>query len=164
MRKISAVIGFWIYCVAVSTVGAVGDSTSNRATLKGLPGVIVGVSTVSCESAGLYESVLNTEVELLLRQNKIKVLEQGPLLAVKVGCYTVSGDNIKGYAFHVGLAVQQVILWPYPPPKMATVITWRSFQYVGTGNRESLSQQIRRLVRDLVNQFINAWLSVNPIQ
>lgn len=162
---LAVAMGLGAVLLTVITAQAVGDSTSSRATLKGLPGVIVGVTGKSCESAGLYESVVKTDVELQLRRTSIKVLEsQGAGLEVGVFCYEIRTANVTGYAVHVRLELQQLIWWPHPPPKTATVITWRSDGYLGTDDRATLSENLRKNIRDLVDQFINAWLSVNPIK
>ncbi len=65
MRKVGSVIlGLCITILTVNTAEAVKDSPSSRATLKGLPGLIVGVPRLSgCESAGAYGPAIQAEVE-----------------------------------------------------------------------------------------------------
>ena len=79
MRKVgSVVLVLWIASIGINKVGAVEDSLSSRATLKGLPGVIVGVPRLSgCESAGAYGPAIRVEVESQLRQVEIGVLKTG---------------------------------------------------------------------------------------
>ncbi len=164
MRKVgSVVLVLWIASIGINKVGAVEDSLSSRATLKGLPGVIVGVPRLSgCESAGAYGPAIRVEVESQLRQAEIKVLKTGQGLAVLriiLSCFPVR--SISATAFLNIVRVDQAIPWPSPSTP-SVVVTWHSEIGLGIGPKTEISKALRKERQKRVGQFIEAWLSVNP--
>ena len=79
-----------VLCIAflsINEAGAVGDSLSSRRTLRGLPGIHVGVPHSSgCEQAGAYGPLVKTEVESQLSRAGIKVFRERQRL----------GDGVSG--------------------------------------------------------------------
>jgi hypothetical protein len=144
-----------------------GDSELDRATLRGLQGVEVIVADIKPEGerAGLTRYQLQTDVELQLRQAGIPLLtsaERGhvpgkPLLEVHVHVVPRADGLLAAYAITVEL--YQVASLETDAFK-ATVSTWS----VGaTGSIDiTLLATLRDSVRDYVDRFINAYLSVNP--
>lgn len=158
-------LGVWILVFSTTITGAAGDSPSSRATLKGLSGVAVFAGTSSCEPHGLYSHQVKTDTELQLRLARIQVREDAAAtLVVIAACHQITSDTrIDGIAFYYGVKVSQNIIWPYSSD-IRQVTTWASILNVGFSPKVSFVQYLRSGMRDRVNEFINAWLSVNPIK
>ncbi len=98
MRKVGLVI--LTLCTAFLSINiaeAVEDSPSSRATLKGLPGVRIGVPNQSgCEFAGVRAQAIGAEVDSQLQEAGVKVLEkgQGPVvLRIIFSCSPLPGTD-----------------------------------------------------------------------
>src|SRR5262249_6793377 len=121
--------------------------------------------TPEVESAGLLMQQLQTDVELRLRLAGIRVLtrEEGlrvvgkPVLAIHVNVLLNQLLGLTVYNILVGL-YQSVSLETGAVSERAS--TW-STGTTGILAMNDLSR-IREKVRDQVDQFINAYLSVNP--
>lgn len=171
--KTVVAMGFGIVLLTVKTADGVGDSSSSRQTMKGLPGV--AVVAVDCNSGGLPRYVVKTDVELQLRQAGIKVLDTeqaSATLQVRLICYRLPQPAL-GHSYTLDLRLLQYILWPPAPTHAVRVVTWSSLTYTGTSaicmgecdrwtGDANLEFLRRSTIRDMVNEFINAWLSVNP--
>ena len=164
MRKVGLVI--LTLCTAFLSINiaeAVEDSPSSRATLKGLPGLSVGVPRLSgCESAGAYGPAIQAKVEFQLRQAGVKALKTGQGLAVLriiLSCFPVR--SISATAFLNIVRVDQAIPWPSSSTP-SVVVTWHSEIGLGIGPKTEISKALRKEIQKRVDQFIEAWLSVNP--
>jgi hypothetical protein len=150
-----------------ASVATAADNENTRRSLKGLKGINVLVEPVKAEveQGGLTKTSIQTDVELKLRQAGITVLTEAeslaapgsPYLYISVG--TVGSGPLSAYATHVELA-QSVRLDRDPGIWLAGATTW-SVASVGTVGRDNL-REIRDDIKDNVDQFINAYLSVNP--
>jgi hypothetical protein len=151
--------------VAASAATAQDDEIS-RQSLKELKGVVVLVEPLKAEveQDGLTKTSIQTDVELKLRQAGIAVLTQaeghavpgGPVLYINVN--TSSGPL---YAFSIRVEVcQDVRLDRDPSIRIIGATTW-SVAGGGSVGRNNL-RVIRDGIKDHVDQFINAYLSVNP--
>jgi hypothetical protein len=109
---------------------------------------------------------IQTDVELRLRQVGIRVLTQDerrsvpgePLLEVLVT--SVVNENGR-CAYRSDVTVYQHAYMLETDTSSAIVSTWSVGSVVIVGLR-NLFASVRRNVRDRVDQFINAYLSVNP--
>lgn len=143
------------------TVSAEDDKFS-RETLAGLPGVAVIIEEVK---PPLQKSTIQTDVELRLRRAGIRVLSEEerlqttgfPYLYVNVNHM---GDNIAAKGVSVELR-QSARLVREPHVLVPSASTW-AVGSVGTVGKESLVDGVRKDVRNIVDIFINAYLSVNP--
>jgi len=143
-----------------------GDSESDRATLRGVEGMYVIVEELEpeVERAGLTRHQLQTEVELRLRQVGIRVLTKeerletpgAPWLYVNVNV-VLRSDGLTAFSTRVEL--NQVALLK-TDGSLVIVPTW-SVAYTGSVGSLRLSA-IRNNVKDQVDHFINAYLSVHP--
>jgi hypothetical protein len=146
----------------------------DRRSLKGIKGVLVyaGVAK-SIEETGLLTSIVKTDTELKLRQAGIRVLETdaefrstpgSPMLVVAVE--GVSHEGVFGFSLSVSLS-QSVVL--QRDPSLRPVGEFRHSPFIAetwstttvgvhVGNP---SDYIRSSVNDLVDQFVNAYLSAN---
>ncbi len=154
-----------------ASVVSAGNTESERATLRGLEGVDVVVEDIrnDAERDGLTKDAVQTDVELRLRQAGIRVLTREerlntpgqPWLYVKVFTVTRSGGlcayNSIDVEFwqSVRLDRDSSLFWGADQKK------WSTPRIVGTAEGGNL-RDVRETLRDKVDQFINAYLSVNP--
>ncbi len=149
MKRVGSVaVGLWMVFLYVTMAEAVEDSPSSRATLKGLPSVIVGVPRLSgCESAGAYDPAIQAEVESQLRQAEIRVLKTGQGLAVLriiLSCFPIR--SISAPAFLNIVRVDQAIPWPSPSTP-SVVVTWHSEIGLGIGPKTEISKALRKEIQ-----------------
>jgi len=140
-----------------------------RKTLAGLQGVRVVIEDLSpdAERDGLSKPTLQTDVELKLRQAGITVLtrETGnpapgdPWLYLNVATVKRSTGL---YAFNVYLKLNQDVRLTRAPSTMMSAVTWDALGTVGIVGSEPFSSTVRGVVKDQVDQFINAYLAANP--
>lgn len=175
MRIILAVVRFMalvvlIILVTPSGTMQVGDQARHRATLAGIGPVHVLVEEISddLKRSGLSFTTLQTDAELRLRATGIRVATEAesftlpgdPYLYVKVTGLqdkTVSGRQF-GYSACVSVSLTQGVRLDRKPSIRISAPTW-SVEEIVTGPSAEI---VRRSVRDLVDRFINAYLSVNP--
>jgi hypothetical protein len=145
------------------------NSESNRGTLRGLQGVRVLIEDLipEVERSGLTKNDLQTFVETKLRKAGIKAFTQEeclgtpgePYLYVLINLNTgKAGDEV--YAFSIDVGVIQNVLLRRDPRMKSYAITW-STGGVGSIEKEFLNR-LRDSVDDLVDIFINSYLSANP--
>jgi len=140
------------------------DDPAGAATLAGLAGVFVDVEDFKPlqEQAGFQRQTFLTDVELKLRLAGIKVLTRdqsikigGSLLILSVtALHSTPGEQA---AFCVHLALIQGVILQRDPTQYFAAPTWTT-EKVGYGNLKFA----REAVKDEVDAFINAWLSVHP--
>jgi hypothetical protein len=140
------------------------DSELSRETLRGLTGVKVVVEPLEpeIERAGLTTSQLQTDVELKLRLASIKVFTQAepaPFLYVSATAQRL--PDLPIYAFSLRVELQQLVTLVRNSERAAAT-TWDStgVAVVGASNLS----QVRDSIKDGVDKFVNAYLSVNPRQ
>lgn len=166
----------WLPIVLLLALSSLGFAQDTRDTdgLRGLAGVAVAVILFpqEVERDGLLKAQLQTDVELRLRKAGIRVLAEDqwllvpgqPTLSVIVVLYKVSDpEAINGYAKLVNVALRQnVMLSRKPSTIVKGAITWQGGVNVGVSNSIVLQKDIRDLVADRVDEFINAFLAANP--
>ncbi len=152
------------------------DTVETRASLRGLPGVQVLVEPVGddAERDGLHRTDLQRDVELKLRLAGIRVLseremlesEAQPTLYVVVTALRRNlgpvplGTTTRGvYAYNIGISVRQAVTLANGDVSVFAS-TW-DVGGVGATNADQVAE-VRDLVKDRVDAFINAWLSANP--
>jgi hypothetical protein len=149
------------------------DNETERATLRGLQGVQVAVEDVrpEAEQFGLTRQQLQTDVELQLRQAGIPVLTKeerfgipgAPWLYINVNTFLrpeVGLSPSTGLAaYNIKVELRQLASLT-TDGSLADVITW-SVGFTGSVSNVRLAD-IRSDVRNYVDRFINAYLSVHP--
>ncbi len=170
-------MGYWIIFVITCLFVAPGATSASddelaRATLKGLRGVHVIVENIDSEAerAGLAQATLRTDVELKLRQAGIAVLSRTeafatpgkPVLYLDVHARAPRGAASGSYAYSIHLELQQLVVLERNAAMILLAPTWSTPGGVGIVASAQLSTVVRENVRDEVDRFINAWLSVNP--
>jgi hypothetical protein len=158
-----------VLLLLAARVATAGDDELSRPSLKGLKGVYVLVESLQAEAerSGLSQTSIQTDVELKLRQAGITVLTQaemleapgGPHLYISVNTQSSQSGLLYAYSIRVALC-QDVRLDRDPSIRIFSATTW-FVASVGTAGRNRL-RDIRDMVKDDVDTFINAYLSVNP--
>jgi len=141
----------------------VADIKHDRWTLKDLRGVQVLIEELNAEAvqAGLRKAMLATDVELRLRQVGITVVSKGdPTLYVRVG---VQASQWGPYFYTVRVELFQTVTLKRDPTITTFGSTWHARGVFGTVPPSGApSEAIKGSVRDKVDEFINAYLAVNP--
>jgi len=158
--------------VPLFLTGNAGAQVKQRDTLRGLVGFYVTVGAIEDTEArhrGITQEQLQTDVELALRREHIRVLSisearddvRKPLLQVEVSAGSASETNrCKGiYAWSVRVHVLQEVDLKTSPSTRQLVPTWIGFTYGSTGI-DSLGS-IRTEVADLIKGLINDYLAAN---
>ena len=138
-------------------------TSDERDTLKGLHGVRVVVDlTPEVEKYGLTKETFRTDTELRLRQYGIKVLSLeesvGSWLYINVNA--IVNERLDIAAVAVEVEFRQVVLL-YRDLKTRTMGTTWSNGTSGLFHVTTL-KKVRETVKDLVDEFINDYLAVNP--
>ncbi len=152
----------------LSPLVAQGDNEYTRETLAGLTGVYVSVENIPDEAQrdGLDTTRIRTDVELRLRQASITVLTQQEWLSTAFAPYLyVDVQAIKNranvYAFSANVELRQRVTLVRNPAMSILPTTWSATGIIGTVGSQKLGS-VRDDVRDLADQFINAYLAANP--
>ncbi len=142
------------------------DDEYSRRSLAGLKGIAIFIPELppEVEQSGLMNSAIRTDVELKLRQSGIHIIganEGDGLSAVLTVGVEVLPSGTGLWAYDVNVDVRQVVVLARDPSiRLPLNKTWSSgaFGTVGKLNVRNLREQ----VKDQVDKFINAYLSVNP--
>jgi len=137
-------------------------------SLKGLPGVEIVVEDLreDAERNGLTKTGIQTDVERKLQLAGVRVLtaeesNQTPSApALHVSVNTTQPDDGGLYAYGIQLELMQLMRSLVPPEAMVTGVTWDAGA-VGSISATNL-RDVLNSVRDLVDEFINDWLTANP--
>ena len=152
---------------------AVDDIDITRPSLKGIKAVQVGVRISVTESAkGLIdEDLIQTDVELRLRKAGIlvhskkdtpNILDSRAFINVDL---TVVGAGQGWYAVHWDVEVEQATRLARDPSIIAPLAATWSTGRTGVLNSPAemnITRKIRDQLADSIDEFINAYLSVNP--
>jgi len=136
----------------------------SNATLKGISTVYVLVESLSngAKGLGLSKDIIQTDAELKLRLAGIRVVTQKESRTFKIPgsphiyINVTSTDSAMAASIHVELGqnVQLERNGEFAPG----VTTWSTGYLFLNPN----AQAIRDKIKDKVDEFLNAWLSVNP--
>ncbi len=119
---------------------------------------------------GLWETQLRTDVELKLRQAGIRVLTKEevthtlglPFVYVNVNTIPLQSSSPSSqYAFALNVELMQTICLGRSPSGLTIGRTWDAVGLFGTVGGNDLGEYVRTRVRDLTDQFINAYLAAN---
>jgi hypothetical protein len=166
--------GLFLVVLGAFTASAQDNPNLDRLTLKGIKGVRVYAGVAKAiEEAGLRTEVVKTDTELRLRRAAIRVLDTDAEFASTPGSpmlvVAVEGVSKKGvYGFDISVSLSQSVtlerdpsLKPLGEFRGATFSadTWIT-SVVGV-TESNPSEDVRSATKDLVDQFINAYLSAN---
>jgi hypothetical protein len=132
------------------------------ASLKGIDAVYVAIEPLpdGATVLGLTEEAIQTDVELKLRLAGLRVVTQSEWLQLPGQPYLYVKINVStgSQAANVDVELCQNVLLKRNNSPAFGVATWR----VGGVISGPDAQFIRERTKDLVDKFLNAWLSVNP--
>ena len=137
-----------------------------RQTLAGLRGVSVLVERISdaAQRDGLLADQIQTDVEVKLRQAGIPVLTSAesstdsPYLYVNPQLFK---NTVGLYVYNLEVRLDQAVSLRRQPSISTTAPTWSATAQYGTVAPAALGS-VRDRIRDLTDQFINAYLAANP--
>ena len=139
-------------------------AASDAQTLKGVTAFQVVIEDLKPEAAkyGLPESLLKTDVELKLRLAGLKIDPSSvDYLYVRVNILDPNDSSL--WVFNIDVQFVQPVYLSRDLSIQPLATTWNS-EAVGSVGRELAAQRIRQAVKDHIDEFINAYLSVNPKQ
>jgi hypothetical protein len=153
--------------LSISTLAFGFDANINKASLRGLEGVYVSVEKLNpeIEKDGLTEDLIRKDTELKLKGAGIRALskkewlsvEGSPYLYVSVNALKLRETNEYIYAIHI--AFRQNVYPVREPIPVLGATTWSVGGIVGITHR---LDKMRTSVKGQMDQFISAYLSVNP--
>jgi Putative peptidoglycan binding domain len=160
------VVGILWSIVGLVVSGSYAADDIDSAPLRGQPGVRVLIESFDPEidRGGAIKQQLRTDVELRLRQAGVRVFTENewmqgiPQLYVNVNVILTA--DARGAAYNTRVAVDQNAHLVASASEIQ-VTTWQR-ESIGITDRATMATRIRNSVRDLVDAFITAYLSVNP--
>jgi hypothetical protein len=151
----------------LSSFAMASDAKYNRASLRGVEAVYVKVEglTPEIEKDGLTETLIRRDVESRLRTAGIRILSKekwfdvtgSPHLYLNVNCLKLR--ETKEYIYSIRIAFRQNVYPEREPILILGATTWSAGGIVGITYR---FDKIRTSVKGRVDEFIRAYLSVNP--
>ena len=143
------------------------DAKYNRASLRGIEGVYVRVEglTPELEKDGLKEVLILRDVESELRTAGIRTLSKekwfdmmgSPHLYVNINCLKLG--ETKEYIYSIRIEFRQNVYPEREPILILGATTWSVGGVIGITQR---IDKIRASLKGRVDEFIEAYLSVNP--
>lgn len=153
--------------VYLSSFAMASDAKYNRASLRGLEGVYVKVEGLApeIEKDGLTETLIRRDVESKLRMAGIRMLSKekwfdvmgSPHLYVNINCLKLR--ETKEYIYSIRIAFRQNAYPEREPILILGATTWSVGGIIGITHR---LDKIRASLKSRFDEFIKAYLSVNP--
>jgi hypothetical protein len=154
----------------VALICAAQKPPDDISSLKGLNGgvqVLIEPGSSLAEKYGLTTTAIQTDVELRLREAGIRVLSSDETLKTPGMAFLyVNVDMLvdfknKVIAYTVEASLHQRILLVRDKTIEIDAATWKKLIF-GTVDVPDNLRSVRNVVKDLVDQFTNAYLSANP--
>ena len=144
-----------------SSAASAQDSDSFRQSLKGIRtlGVVVEDLPPGAKVLGLTAEVIQTDVELKLRQTGLEVVPSGKISQAPGRAYLYVRVNLtdEGKAANIQLEFKQDVLLERNSEHIPSATTWS----VGMILSNPTAQAVREETKQFTYSFLNAWLSVN---
>lgn len=151
----------------LSSYALASDTKYNRTSLRGVEGVYVKVEglTPELEKDGLKQTLIRRDVESELRTAGIRTLSKekwfdmtgSPHLYVNINCLKLG--ETKEYIYSIRIAFRQNVYPEREPILILGATTWSVGGVIGITQR---IDKIRASLKSRVDEFIKAYLSVNP--
>jgi hypothetical protein len=166
-RFVTGLMVFAILWGGFPAIGSPFDMEMNRESLRGIKGVFVIVEELHGDVIvhGLSREMIRKDVELRLRQSGITVQSEeeawdpqgSPTLYVYVNFYKIKDSH--SYSFSVSVDLYQWVTINRTA-KSTIACTWSHGMvgYVGESKINTTHEQIKQIL----DKFIGAYLSVNP--
>jgi predicted Ser/Thr protein kinase len=138
-----------------------GDGAIQRSSLRGLRTVQVIVERAATDAAGgLPTSTLRTEVELKLRLAGIEV-KAGRASYLHICVQSLQIRTSDHCVYSVKVELNQAASLTRDSTIFLPMRTWHA-ELIGVVDAKGLNEATRDAVSNLMDQFVNAYLSVNP--
>ena len=138
-----------------------GDGAIQRSSLRGLKTVEVIVECAATDATGdLPTSTLQTEVELRLRLAGLEV-KAGRDSHLHIRVQPLQLQTTDHCAYSVKVELNQAASLTRDSTIFLPMRTWHT-ELIGVVQTKKLNEAIQDAVSDLMDQFVNAYLSVNP--
>jgi hypothetical protein len=156
-----------IICVLFAGLATAAEGKLGRETLRGITSIEVVVESPDSEAIrdGLTKDQIQTDVELRLRKAGVRVIgsddpeaTKAPFLAISANL--LKGRSIDGYAYSCQVALFQGVM--VLSNSTATLASTWSIEMTGIAGTNNMVMAVRNSIGDLVDKFLNAYLSVNP--
>lgn len=160
-------IAFVLHLLNLASNVSAQDDADTRPTLRGFQGVHVVVEELSpqIEENGLTTKQLEMDTKLKLQTAGIKVLSKEEFLRTVGKPYlyvnahiSILKTQITRYIFYIRVELNQEVSLVKSPTTVVPAVTWSTG---GWGIDFSL-ENIRDIVKNQVEKFVNAYLAVNP--
>ena len=136
-----------------------------KESLKGIRGIFVWINVDSgLKKWGITNEKIKTDVELKLRVAGINVLS-GDLSGIEPGLSVVvlGGEHENLVYYTIFVSLRQNVTLSRNPNLECYSKTWES-TWVGLIQGDRLEQKARIVIKDMIDEFLNEYLSVNPKQ
>lgn len=158
---------FALSLLTLSSIAMAYDSRVARESFRGLKGVYVFLENLDpqIEKDGLTKDSIRRDVELMLRNAKIKTLSKAEWFEVTGSPYLYVNANVlklpktKEYIYSVNIALKQNVYPVREPIEILGAATWSVGGIIGIA--PSLDK-IRASIKEQVDKFIKIYLAVNP--
>jgi hypothetical protein len=166
LRRIYA--GFAVTLALAGTCLA-GDSTMDRATLRGVKAlkVVVDQPGPELEREGIDRDRLRNSIELKLRNADIKIDNSAveflglTFLSPEAGTRSRLSLRRTPHSLVVGLGVYQVVMLSRDKETKTVAETWGQQRVISASGKD-LDREISDAVFELADQFVKAFRAVNP--
>ena len=172
-KKFWGILILMVFALCSESLGSADDQES-REPIKGIQGFWVLADIIGLQEIGIDSDKIVTDTELKLRSAGIRVLTKSeavavpgyPALYIYIFGLKISDLSMKSpvYSFYIEVSVLQTALLERKRTVSNWVRTW-STDYIavrGSANPDNIQKFIRDVNKDLVDKFINAYLSANP--
>jgi hypothetical protein len=161
-RRLATMCFITMLMTGASPLASIAQQDFHTETLKGITTVAAAVETNSdgAKALGLTTESIQTDIELKLRMAGMHVVtmeELSKLPGMPCVCVQIA-ITPQASAAHVFVRLEQNSLLQRNGQLALGVTTWD----VGTLLYNPNAQAIRDNVKDNIDKFLNAWLSVNP--
>ena len=161
-RRLSAFFMVIVGLAGISSSSASAqDTVSFRQSLKGIRtlGVVVEDLPPGAKVLGLTAEVIQTDVELKLRQTGLEVVPSGRISQAPGRAYLYIRVNLtdEGKAANLEVEFKQDVQLERNSEHIPSATTWS----VGMILSNPTAQAVREETKQFTYSFLNAWLSVN---
>jgi hypothetical protein len=162
-KRLATILLVTIFLIVVSSPSIrAQDSNPHTVSLKGINAVSVLVEPPDdgAKTLGLTREAIQTDVELKLRLAGIRVVpkEEGIKLLGDPCLYVQVTVTNAARAANIEVELKQNALLQRNGDLVFGVATWDT----GQVDQNATAQNIRDAIKDDIDEFLNAWLSVNP--
>ncbi len=162
LRRLATIYLLTLILTWITPSPAKAQNSFQESSLKGISALFVDVEylPVSAKPLGLTKETIQTDVELKLRLAGMRVVALGEGVKLPGSPYLYVNVNLTAdaRAGSVNIDLEQDALLQRNGEFATAVTTW----HTGALMTNPTAQDIRAEVKDVVDKFLNDWLSVNP--